>query len=149
MVADGFCDLLPEYPQDDASQRPDRGFVYANERTFAYATAFVIRRGDPGRFDGIESIEGRRIATGPGWDYSAMSVDYQGYIDDSENANWVEVVAGIPKWWRLRICRLRSLSRELTMPVDELAQNTSICSNWRTTAVPKYVIEAPIRGRTA
>jgi hypothetical protein len=35
------------------------------------------------------------------------------------------------------------------MPLAVLGVNTSICSNWRTTAVPKYVIEAPMRGRIA
>jgi hypothetical protein len=58
-------------------------------------------------------------------------------------------VFGMPIWCRLRICRLRSLSREFAIPIEELAQNTSICSNWRTIAVPKYVSEAPIRGRIA
>ena len=41
------------------------------------------------------------------------------------------------------------MSRELAMPIGEFAQNTSICSNCRTTAVPKKVIEAPMRGITA
>jgi hypothetical protein len=59
------------------------------------------------------------------------------------------VVCGMPMRWRLRICSDRSLSRELRMPFEELAQKTSICSNCRTTAVPKYVIEAPMRGSTA
>ena len=49
----------------------------------------------------------------------------------------------------LRICSDRSLSREFMIPMDEFALNTSICSNCLTTAVPKYVIDAPIRGSTA
>ena len=43
---------------------------------------------------GIESIKGKRIATGPGWDYSSMSVDYQNYIDDPKNSELIEVIAG-------------------------------------------------------
>ena len=46
--------------------------------------------------------------------------------------------AGMPMSWRLRICSERSLSRE---PRDRRARSSSektpICSNWRTTAVPK------------
>ncbi len=51
--------------------------------------------------------------------------------------------------WRESICRERSLSRELAMPTEELTQKTPIWPNWRTTALPKYVIEGPIRGRMA
>jgi len=91
MVADGLCDMLPEYLYSKTSEKD---FVYATEETFAYTTAFVIRRDDPWRYDGIQSIEGRRIATGPGWDYSSMSVDYQNYIDDPKNSELVEVIAG-------------------------------------------------------
>ncbi len=39
------------------------------------------------------------------------------------------VVFGMPIWCRLRICRLRSLSREFEIPADVFAQKTSICSN--------------------
>jgi len=91
MVADGLCDMLPEFLY---SEKLEKDFVYATEETFKYSTAFVIRRDDPWRYDGIQSIEGRRIATGPGWDYSSMSVDYQNYLDDPENAELVEVIAG-------------------------------------------------------
>ena len=44
---------------------------------------------------------------------------------------------GMPMSCRLRICSERSLSRELAMPAAVLGVNTSICSNCRTTAVPK------------
>jgi len=91
MVADGLCDILPEYVLSDV---PGKGFVYANQETFSYTTAFVVRRGDPWRYNGIQSIKGKRIATGPGWDYSSMSVDSQNYIDAPENSRFVEVVAG-------------------------------------------------------
>lgn len=91
MVGDGLCDMLPEYV---FSENAADEFVYANEETFAYTTAFVVRRGDPWRYTGIGSIEGRRVATGPGWDYSSMSPDYQRYLEDPKNANFVEVIAG-------------------------------------------------------
>ena len=91
MVAEGLCDMLPEYLY---SERLEKDFVFATEETFAYTTAFVIRRDDPWRYSGIESMKGKRIATGPGWDYSSMSVDYQNYIDDPENSDSVEVIAG-------------------------------------------------------
>lgn len=91
MVANGLCDMLPEFP---ASEVAGEGFVYANQATFAYTTAFVLRRGDPWRYDGKHSLKGRRVATGPGWDYSSMSVDYQQYLDDPKNSDFVEVVAG-------------------------------------------------------
>lgn len=91
MVAEGFCDMLPEYLY---SERSGQDFEYAAVATFSYASAFVVRKDDPWRYTGIESIEGRRIATGPGWDYSSMSADYQAYIDDPENAGLVEVIAG-------------------------------------------------------
>jgi hypothetical protein len=35
------------------------------------------------------------------------------------------------------------------MACDEFSVKTPICSNWRTTAVPYIVIEAPMRGITA
>jgi len=91
MVVDGLCDMLPEYL---FSESAEKDFVYATEETFLYTTAFVVRRDDPWRYKGIESIKGKRIATGPGWDYSSMSVDYQNYIDDPKNSSSVEVIAG-------------------------------------------------------
>lgn len=91
MVAEGHCDMLPEYL---FTQNSANGFVYASEATFAYPTAFVVRKDETWRYEGVESIKSKRIATGPGWDYSSMSVDYQQYIDAPENANYVEVIAG-------------------------------------------------------
>lgn len=91
MVADGLCDMLPEYVFSRDSQNE---FEYAAEATFAYTTAFIVRRNDPWRYSGIQSLVGKRIATGPGWDYSSMSVDYQNYLDDPNNAGFVEVIAG-------------------------------------------------------
>lgn len=91
MVTDGLCDMLPEYV---FSTESENAFVYAAEATFAYTTAFVVRRDDPWRYSGIQSLVGKRIATGPGWDYSSMSVAYQNYIDDPKNAGAVEVIAG-------------------------------------------------------
>ena len=85
------CDVLPEYV---GSTNTANEFVYGNEPTFAYTTAFVIRRDDPWRYHGIQSIRGKRVATGPGWDYSSMSVSYQDYIEDPKNADLVEVIAG-------------------------------------------------------
>lgn len=92
MVADGHCDMLPEYL---LSENTEQDFVFASQETFAYSTAFVVRRGDPWRYNGIESINGKRIATGPGWDYSSMSSGYQNYIDDPKNSSQVEVIAGL------------------------------------------------------
>lgn len=91
MVAEGLCDLLPEYLY---SKNAEKGFVYANEATFSYTSAFIIRSDDLWRYEGIHSIKGKRIATGPGWDYSSMSTDYQNYIDNPKNANFIEVIAG-------------------------------------------------------
>lgn len=91
MVANGLCDMLPEFPISEIS---GKGFVYGNQETFAYTTAFVVRRGDPWRYNGIQSMKGKRVATGPGWDYSSISVDYQNYLDDPKNSDFVEVVAG-------------------------------------------------------
>lgn len=91
MVAEGLCDMLPEYLY---SKNAALGFVYASEATFSYPTAFVVRKDDPWRYKGIDSIKGKRLATGPGWDYSSMSVDYQNYIDDPKNAGLIEVIAG-------------------------------------------------------
>lgn len=91
MVEEGLCDVLPEYLY---SKNSDHRFVYADEETFAYTTAFVVRRDDPWRYNGIQSLKGKRIATAPGWDYSSMSAGYQHYIDDPKNSNVVEIVAG-------------------------------------------------------
>jgi len=91
MVADGLCDMLPEYL---FSKNSEKGFVYASEATFLYTTAFVVRRDERWRYNGIQSIKGKRIATAPGWDYSSMSADYQNYLDDPKNSNFVEVIAG-------------------------------------------------------
>jgi polar amino acid transport system substrate-binding protein len=91
MVAEGICDMLPEYV---FSTNSEKGFVYATEKTFAYTTAFVVRQDDQWRYNGIQSIKGKRIATGPGWDYSSMSEDYQNYITDPKNSTFVEVIAG-------------------------------------------------------
>jgi polar amino acid transport system substrate-binding protein len=91
MVAEGLCDMLPEYIY---SKNREKNFEYASEKTFAYTTAFIVRRDDLWRYQGIESIQGKRIATGPGWDYSSMSVDYQNHIDDPKNSSYVEIIAG-------------------------------------------------------
>jgi polar amino acid transport system substrate-binding protein len=91
MVAEGICDMLPEYL---FSSNSENDFVYAREATFAYPSAFVIRRDDPWRYNGMQSLKGKRIATGPGWDYSSMSLDYQNYIDAPKNLNFIEVIAG-------------------------------------------------------
>tara|TARA_R110002167_G_scaffold65507_7_gene185449 strand:- start:285 stop:1100 length:816 start_codon:yes stop_codon:yes gene_type:complete len=91
MVADGLCDMLPEYLY---SKNSESNFEYATEETFAYTSAFVVRRDDPWHYNGVQSIKGKRIATGPGWDYSSMSSDYQNYIDDPKNSDLVEVLAG-------------------------------------------------------
>ena len=60
-----------------------------------------------------------------------------------------KAVGGIAMLCRERIWFARNLSRALEMPFAVFGVYTSICSNWRTTAVPKYVIEFPIRGRIA
>ena len=59
------------------------------------------------------------------------------------------IVAGIPMPWRERIWVALSLSREFEMPWDVLGVYTSSCSNWRTTAIPKKEMDAPMRGRAA
>jgi polar amino acid transport system substrate-binding protein len=91
MVTNGLCDMLPEYVFSNSSEL---GFVYAKEPTFTYKTAFVVRQNDSWQYNGIASIKGRRIATGPGWDYSSMSADYQNYLDDPKNSHLIEVIAG-------------------------------------------------------
>jgi polar amino acid transport system substrate-binding protein len=91
MVADGLCDMLPEYVY---SKNSEKDLEYATEATFVYTSAFVVRRDDSWVYNGIQSIKGKRIATGPGWDYSSMSVAYQNYIDDPNNSNLVELIAG-------------------------------------------------------
>lgn len=91
MVSSGICDLLPE---KSFSPNGDAGYVYANEESFQYPMAFVIRRDDNLKYEGIESIKDRRVATGPGWDYSSMSQAYQSYLDDPRNSSNVETVAG-------------------------------------------------------
>lgn len=91
MVADGTCDMLPEYLISDSAEQL---FDFATQETFAYKSAFVVRNADDWRYQGVQSIKGKRIATGPGWDYSSMSADYQGFIDDPNNASMVEVIAG-------------------------------------------------------
>jgi polar amino acid transport system substrate-binding protein len=91
MVSAGLCDMLPEYVP---SARVEESFEYATQATFAYTSAFVVRRDDPWRYAGKPSLKDKRIATGPGWDYSSMSVDYQTYIDDPNNADFVEIIAG-------------------------------------------------------
>jgi polar amino acid transport system substrate-binding protein len=91
MVAEGLCDILPEYLY---SKEAELEFEFASEATFVYSSAFVVRRNDPWRYDGIQSVRGKRIATGPGWNYSSMSADYQEYIDEPDNTHFVEVIAG-------------------------------------------------------
>ncbi|OEJ64399.1 substrate-binding periplasmic protein [Magnetovibrio blakemorei] len=91
MVADGICDMLPE---KEFSPLVDEDYVYADQATFAYPTAFIIRRDDTWRYTGIESVYGRRIATGEGWDYSSMSKAYQNHLDAPANKDFVEMIAG-------------------------------------------------------
>ncbi len=92
MVAAGQCDMLPE---KEFSPLKGEGFVYAQEATFEYPTAFVIRRNDPWHYHGVSSLKGKRIGTGPGWNYSSMSNAYQEYLDAPENEPFVEVIAGV------------------------------------------------------
>lgn len=91
MVSEGLCDILPEYLY---SKEAENVFDFAQVATFAYTTAFVVRQDDTWQYNGVKSIRNKRIATGPGWDYSSMSVDYQNYIDDPNHSNFIEVIAG-------------------------------------------------------
>jgi polar amino acid transport system substrate-binding protein len=91
MVNEGLCDLLPEFP---GTEDENENFVYGNTPTFTYKTAFVVRTGDEWRYDGVTSLKDKRIATGPGWDYSAMSSGYQSFIDDEANSSRIEIVSG-------------------------------------------------------
>jgi polar amino acid transport system substrate-binding protein len=91
MVAEGICDMLPEFL---FSKHLEQKFEFANEKTFSYTTAFVVRQDSQWHYNGIESIQDIRLATGPGWDYSSMSIDYQNHIDNPNNASIVEVIAG-------------------------------------------------------
>jgi polar amino acid transport system substrate-binding protein len=91
MVVEGVCDMLPEYL---FAKKSAQKYEYASIETFAYTSAFVVRRNDSWRYNGIQSITGKRLATGPGWDYSSMSIDYQNYINDPKNSDFVEVIAG-------------------------------------------------------
>jgi polar amino acid transport system substrate-binding protein len=91
MVANGNCDMLPEYL---FSKNSEKGFEYATQATFSYTAAFIVRYDDPWIYNGVKSIKGKRIATGPGWDYSSVSVDYQNYISNLSNASFVEVLSG-------------------------------------------------------
>lgn len=91
MVSDGICDMLPE---KEFSPIVDKNFVYADQATFEYPTAFIIRRDDSWRYKGIESVHGRRIATGEGWDYSSMSKAYQNYLDAPANKDLIEMISG-------------------------------------------------------
>ena len=91
MVANGDCDMLPEYL---FSKNLEKSFEYATQATFSYTAAFIVRHDDPWIYNGVKSIKGKRIATGPGWDYSSLSVDYQNYITNLNNASFVEVLSG-------------------------------------------------------
>ena len=59
------------------------------------------------------------------------------------------VVAGMPTPWLEKSWVDRNLSREFAIPVEVFGVYTLICSNWRTTARPKNVIDVPIRSSTA
>lgn len=91
MVSEGSCDMLPEMA---FSPIEEEEYVFAERESFQYSTAFVVRSDDPWRYKGIQSIYGKRIATGLGWNYSSMSKAYQAYLDDPDNQDLVEVVAG-------------------------------------------------------
>ncbi|WP_233267296.1 ABC transporter substrate-binding protein [Paraglaciecola sp. L3A3] len=91
MVAEGLCDMLPEYLHSESAEQD---FEFAKQASFVYPSAFVVRKNDPWRYQGIQSIKGKRIATGPGWDYSSMSDPYQKYLDDPQNTDFIEVIAG-------------------------------------------------------
>lgn len=91
MVAEGVCDMLPE---KEFSPLQDAGYEYAQQATFAYPTAFVVRQGDSWQYAGIQSVQGRRVATGQGWSYSSMSEAYQAFLDAPENQPLVEVMSG-------------------------------------------------------
>jgi polar amino acid transport system substrate-binding protein len=91
MIEEGLCDILPEI---EFSPNVENNFVYAQQATFTYPTAFVVRRNDPWRYTGIKSIKDKRIATGPGWNYRSMSKPYQNHIENPANSANIEIVAG-------------------------------------------------------
>jgi polar amino acid transport system substrate-binding protein len=91
MIEEGLCDILPEI---EFSPNSENNFVYAKQATFTYPTAFVVRRNDPWRYTGIESVANKRIATGPGWNYQSMSKPYQNHIENPANSANIEIVAG-------------------------------------------------------
>jgi polar amino acid transport system substrate-binding protein len=90
MVSDGQCDLLPEMAVNSES----KDYVYAQQATFEYPMAFVIRQEETWSYDGIASLQQKRIATGSGWNYSSMSVAYQAYLDNPNNQANIETVSG-------------------------------------------------------
>jgi len=91
MVEAGLCDVLPEV---EFSADTKHNFVYAEQASFTYPTAFVIRRNDPWRYAGVKSIIGKRIATGPGWNYRSMSQPYQNHIENPNNSSSIKIIAG-------------------------------------------------------
>jgi polar amino acid transport system substrate-binding protein len=91
MVSSGTCDLLPE---NAYSPNEEAGYVFAEKASFEYPMAFIVRKDDDWKYEGIKSLENRRVATGPGWDYSSMSVAYQSYLDDPDNSADVETMTG-------------------------------------------------------
>lgn len=91
MVSSGLCDLLPE---NAFSPNKEAGYVFAEEASFEYPMAFVVRQDDDWKYEGIKSLDNKQVATGPGWDYSSMSVAYQSYLDDPVNNANVETMTG-------------------------------------------------------
>jgi hypothetical protein len=61
---------------------------------------------------------------------------------------FVQTVMGMSRSLRVRSCIARSLSRERAMATAWLSTGTPIMSNWRTTARPYWVTDAPMRGIT-
>ena len=91
MVSNGLCDLLPE---NAFSPIEEAGYVFAEKASFEYPMAFVVRQDDDWQYEGIKSLQNRQVATGPGWDYSSMSVAYQSYLDDPVNFDNIETMTG-------------------------------------------------------
>lgn len=68
--------------------------ILSNETSAVLRQIFYVKKGDPWRYSGVESLRKVHIGTIPGYNYSSFSPEYEAYIQQNKGNKAVQYVGG-------------------------------------------------------
>ena len=68
--------------------------LFSTQRTGVLQQTFFIKKGNPWKYKGIESLESAVIASVIGYDLSAFSPEYEAYLQKKRETNAVQYIGG-------------------------------------------------------